>query len=63
MIIIADTKIKIELKEKLSKILPGFIIHINEIELSIQDYNINKELWQPVNYKWLKYLLFSLKEY
>lgn len=51
-----------ELRRTIERDLAGFKIQVKEITLSKAEFNESKGYWQPQNYTWLKYLLFSEAE-
>lgn len=48
--------------ENIKERLSSFDIVITELHLTKKQFNENKGEWQPHNYKWLDYLLFSKAE-
>lgn len=60
IVLLRDTVLSEKIEDKLLEYFEKF--EIVYVYMTKDEFNSNKGAWQPLNYRWLRYLLFSKAE-
>lgn len=62
VVMLEGNKLAVEMIDRVTNALTGFVIKFNYIQISANQFNERKGEWEPTYYKWLPFLVFSKAE-